>query len=68
LGIIGEAVKNIPDSIRNDYDYIEWKKIAGLRDIVIHDYFGVNDEILWDIVTNKIPQLRKDVLNIIKDF
>jgi len=68
MEIIGEAVKNIPDSVRKDYDFIEWKKIAGLRDIVIHDYFGVNDDIIWDVVTNKIPQLRKDILNIIKEF
>ena len=62
LEVIGEAVKNIPDEIREKYNFIEWKKIAGLRDIVIHDYFGVNEEIIWDIVQNKIPEL-KELLN-----
>lgn len=62
IDIIGEAVKNIPNEVRAKYSFIEWKKLAGLRDIVIHDYFGVNEEIIWDIVQNKIPEL-KDLIN-----
>ncbi|MEO8513292.1 MAG: DUF86 domain-containing protein [Ignavibacteria bacterium] len=61
IEIIGEAVKNIPDDIREKYNFIEWKKIAGLRDIVIHDHFGVNEEIIWDIVQNKIPELKESL-------
>ncbi|GAH59966.1 unnamed protein product, partial [marine sediment metagenome] len=50
LEIIGEAVKNIPDDVKNKRPEVEWKKIAGLRDILIHAYFGIDDEIVWDVV------------------
>ena len=54
LQIIGEAVKMIPESIRLAHANIEWKKIAGLRDILAHQYFGVDIEIIWDILENKL--------------
>lgn len=57
LEVIGEAVKNLPEDARNRAPVIEWKKIAGLRDIIAHGYFGVDDEILWSIVTQKVPEL-----------
>ncbi|TDP81424.1 uncharacterized protein with HEPN domain [Halanaerobium saccharolyticum] len=66
LEIIGEAVKNVPADIREDYPAIEWRKIASLRDILIHDYFGVDLEIVWNIMENKIPQLKiviEDILS-----
>ncbi len=59
LEIIGEAAKNLPDDIKGSYPEIEWRKIAGLRDILIHAYFGVDLEIVWDIVQNKIPELKE---------
>jgi len=58
LEIIGEAVKNVPDDIRKRLPEIEWRKIAGLRDILIHGYFAIDFEIVWEIVTEKIPVLR----------
>jgi len=64
LEIIGEAVKKIPDNIKRQKPDIEWKKIAGLRDILIHDYFGVDVVIVWDIIKNKIPVLKKNILNL----
>jgi uncharacterized protein with HEPN domain len=57
LQIIGEAVKNIPDDVRELNPEMEWRKIAGLRDILAHAYFQIEDEIIWDVVQNKIPAL-----------
>ena len=57
LEIIGEAVKNISDETRQKYPEVKWRKIAGFRDIVAHEYFGVNEETIWDIVQNEIPSL-----------
>ena len=61
LEVIGEASKKIPPEIKATTPGIEWKKIAGLRDILIHEYFGVDVEILWDIIENKMPELKKAV-------
>ena len=58
LEIIGEAAKHIPLSIRKTHHLIEWKKITGLRDILIHEYSGVNLKIIWDIVVTKVPELK----------
>lgn len=58
LAIIGEAAKKIPSEIRQLDPDIEWKKIAGLRDILIHSYFRIDVNIIWDIVKNKIPNLK----------
>jgi uncharacterized protein with HEPN domain len=58
LEIIGEAVKNIPPAIKTKHPEIEWKKIAGLRDILAHEYFGIDIEVIWDIVENKLPDFR----------
>jgi len=66
LEIIGEAVKHIPSSVRRKYRDMDWKKIAGLRDILIHEYFRVDYEILWDIVTNKIPTLRTQIRSVLE--
>jgi uncharacterized protein with HEPN domain len=66
LEIIGEAVKNISDEVRDKYPEIEWKKIAGLRDIVAHEYFGVDETIVWDVIQNKLPTLKQEVENILK--
>jgi len=61
LEIIGEAVKKIPEDLRSQHPALEWKKMAGLRDILIHEYLGLDAEIVWDIVKNKIPLLDREV-------
>ena len=66
LEIIGEAVKKIPPDVKDRYADIEWKKIAGLRDILAHEYFGIDLDILWDIVENKLPDLKKEISRLLK--
>jgi uncharacterized protein with HEPN domain len=61
LEIIGEAVKQIPERVRDQHSDIDWKKIAGLRDILIHNYFGVDLELIWDVRQNKLDPLEKRV-------
>jgi uncharacterized protein with HEPN domain len=61
LEIIGEAASRIPPEIRSKYLSIEWKKIVGLRNILIHDYSGVDLVILWDIVQNKLHILEEEI-------
>ena len=58
LEVIGEAVKKVPEEVRNVYSDIPWKKIAGLRDILIHEYFGININIVWDVIENKLQVLK----------
>ena len=65
LEIIGEAVKNLSNDFKRAHKGIEWKKIAGLRDKIIHYYFGVNWDILWDIIKNRLPELKEQVENIL---
>ena len=65
LEIVGEATKKIPEEIRSQRPQVEWKRIAGLRDILIHEYFGVDAEIVWDIIKNKLPPLEKEVAELL---
>lgn len=66
LEIIGEAVKNISDDFKKKHKNVEWKKLAGLRDKIIHFYFGVNWDIIWDVVKNRMPELNDKIGNILK--
>lgn len=66
LEIIGEAVKNIPEDFRNLYPKIPWKKIAGMRDILIHEYSGVDLKRVWKVVKEDLIDLKKNISEIIK--
>lgn len=66
LEIIGEATKNIAMDFREDHSDIKWKELAGLRDKLIHEYFGVKWEIVWDVIENIIPKLKRQFENILK--
>ena len=57
LEIIGEATKKLSNDFKNEHSQIEWKKIAGTRDKLIHDYYGIDYDIVWDIITSKIMEL-----------
>ena len=67
IEILGEAAKHVPATLTRAYPEIEWKSIAGMRDKLVHDYFGVNLDILWDVLTTKLPVLLKQVDGIIEE-
>ncbi len=68
LEVIGEAAKNIPDEIRSKYPLVPWKEMAGMRDKVIHFYFGVNKEAVWIAVKERIPAVRPMVEKILQEL
>ncbi|MDY7033752.1 MAG: DUF86 domain-containing protein [Thermodesulfobacteriota bacterium] len=58
IEVIGEASKKLPEDVKAMQPDIEWRKVSGMRDRLIHDYFGVDYMIVWDVATNKLPDLR----------
>lgn len=66
IEIIGEATKNIDKGFKEKYDDIEWKQMAGMRDRLIHNYMGVNYNIVWDVIYNKIPALKEKIQTVIE--
>jgi len=61
LEVIGEAVKNLSSDLRAQHPDIPWTRIAGMRDVLIHEYFGVRVETVWAAVENRLPELRRYV-------
>ena len=66
LEIIGEAAKNISEELKDKYPKMPWKDLAGLRDKLIHHYFGVNFDVVWNIVKEELPEVLLQVEGILK--
>ncbi len=67
LEVIGEAAKKLPAQTRRDHPEVEWEKMAGLRGILVHDYFGIDIDIVWDVVQGKLPTLIEQVRSILNE-
>jgi uncharacterized protein with HEPN domain len=67
LEVLGEAAKNIPDEIRVRYPHVPWRRIAGLRDVLAHQYFGLEDATLWDVVRQQLPPLLVSIEQILRE-
>jgi uncharacterized protein with HEPN domain len=68
IEIIGEAVKNIPDDFKENNNKIPWKKISGMRDILIHQYFALDLNLTWEVIKKEIPKLKKQLISIINEM
>lgn len=66
LTIIGEAANHLSSSVKVKMPAIEWRKIVDLRNILIHEYFGIDDHIVWSVIIDKLPQLKKEVRSFLK--
>ena len=65
IEIIGEAAKKLSDDFRQEHNEIPWQKISGMRDKLIHDYFGIDYGLVWDVAVHNLPKLKKQLMKII---
>ncbi|HUX35676.1 MAG TPA: DUF86 domain-containing protein [Candidatus Paceibacterota bacterium] len=68
IEIIGEAVKNLPETLKNKYTDIPWRKIAGMRDVLVHEYFDLDIKTTWDTVQNDLPEFKKQIQKILNEL
>ncbi|PIP48888.1 MAG: DUF86 domain-containing protein [Chloroflexi bacterium CG07_land_8_20_14_0_80_45_17] len=66
LEIIGEAIKKIPEEIKKKHANVEWKEAAGFRNVLIHDYFGIDVEAVWDTIRNNIPSFKRQIVKVLE--
>ncbi len=66
LEVIGEATKNLSKEIKASHSEIQWRDIAGMRDKLIHQYFGVKLDLVWETIKNKLPELEKQIREILR--
>jgi len=68
IEIIGEAIRNLPKEFKDKYPFVEWKAIVGMRDKLIHQYFGVDIDKVWEVVKKEIPDLKEKINQILKEL
>ena len=68
IGIIGEATKNVPSTIRNKYKELPWKQMAKMRDKISHLYFGIRYDIIWKVIKENLPAIKPSIENVLNDL
>jgi uncharacterized protein with HEPN domain len=67
LEIIGEAAKNLPEEIKAKYTEIPWRQMIGVRNLLIHEYFGIDNLIIWEIIKTNIPEIKPNIVRAIQE-
>ncbi len=67
LTVVGEAIKLLPQDFRERHGEVPWRRIVGMRDRIVHDYLGVDLNLVWEVVQSYLPELREQVLRIVRD-
>lgn len=68
LEVIGEATKNLPDELKEENPQVSWRKMAGMRDRLIHGYFGIDYDLVWDVLVSQIPALHHQIERLLQQF
>lgn len=63
--IIGEAVARLPATYKQQYEHINWRQIKDFRNIIVHDYFGIDSSIVWDIIRDNLPELQTNIAELL---